>query len=412
MKTPSKIESCRISGKKDLITVLDLGTQALTGVFPKTIDTPVTAGPLELAWSPSSGLVQLRHSYDLGEMYGMNYGYRSGLNGSMVAHLTRKVRQIERQFPVQAGDLVIDIGSNDATTLKAYATGGIRRLGVDPTGVKFKDFYTDGIELVPDFFSFANIESTVRGGRAKIITSIAMFYDLESPRKFVADIRRSLHNDGVWHFEQSYLPTMLRMNSYDTVCHEHLEYYSLHVVKNLLESEGLKVIDVQLNAVNGGSFAVTAAIAESTLKPNAPVIDWLLGQEDRLSLDSPRPYRRFEERVFQHRRDLVDLIRRLNSDGRKVAAYGASTKGNVLLQFCGFTSADILGVAEVNPDKFGCVTPGTHIPIASEAEIKAAQPDYMLVLPWHFRESIVAREQVYLANGGKLIFPLPEIEIM
>ena len=412
MKSPKQIDSCRISGKRDLITILDLGVQALTGVFPRSIEMPVTSGPLELVWSSGSGLVQLRHSYDLDEMYGMNYGYRSGLNSSMVKHLTAKVRQLERQYKLSAGDLVIDIGSNDATTLKAYATANIRRLGVDPTGVKFSSYYTDGIELISDFFTHDIVNRATRGAKAKIITSIAMFYDLEEPRKFVADVRRMLDDSGVWHLEQSYLPTMLRMNSYDTVCHEHLEYYSLTVVKKLLESEGLRVLDVQLNSVNGGSFAVTAAKQESMYQSNSPVIDWLLAQEERLGLETPRPYRQFEEKVFQHRRDLVDLIHRLNADGKKIAGYGASTKGNVLLQFCGFTSKDITCIAEVNPDKYGAFTPGTNIPILSEADVKASNPDYLLVLPWHFRDGIVAREEAYLAGGGKMIFPLPEIEIL
>lgn len=408
----STLESCRISGSSNLISVLSLGNQALTGVFPKNTNEDITVGPLELVWCPDSGLLQLRHSYDLGEMYGTNYGYRSGLNQTMVQHLHNKVAYLNRLRPLVEGDVVLDIGSNDATLLSAYQTNGVNRIGIDPTGIKFGQYYTDGIHLVPDFFSAAAYRSKFKNKQAKIITSIAMFYDLERPGDFVTDIADILDTEGIWHFEQSYMPTMLRMNAYDTVCHEHLEYYSLHVVKKLVEQHGLKVIDVQMNAVNGGSFAVTVARQESSLRPNHPVIDWLLGQEDRLGLHTPRPYRDFEERVFRHRDDLVRLVKSLRADNKRIVGYGASTKGNVLLQFCGFDSNDIECIAEVNTDKFGAYTPGTHIPILSEAEVRATQPDYMLVLPWHFRDSIIRRETEYLSSGGKLIFPMPEIEII
>lgn len=407
-----KITGCRISGSDNLIKVLSLGNQVLTGVFPKDKQQDITTGPLDLVWCPDSGLLQLQHSYDLGEMYGINYGYRSGLNDSMVQHLRNKVNHLVRLRPVHSGDIVLDIGSNDATLLSAYSVSGLNRIGIDPTGVKFAHFYKDGIELVPDFFSAGAYKSKFPNQNAAIITSISMFYDLERPSDFVADIAKVLGNNGIWHFEQSYMPTMLRMTSYDTVCHEHLEYYSLHVVKALIEKHGLKIIDVQMNGVNGGSFAVTVAHTQSELKPNTAVINWMLGQEDRMGLHTPKPYRDFEERVFRHRDDLVRLVRGLNADGKKVVGYGASTKGNVLLQFCGFTENDIACIAEVNPDKFGSYTPGTLIPILSESDVKAMKPDYMLVLPWHFRDSIVRREAEYLAAGGKLIFPLPEIEIV
>jgi C-methyltransferase C-terminal domain/Methyltransferase domain len=345
-------------------------------------------------------------------MYGENYGYRSGLNQSMVNHLTEKVRYLERAVSLKSSDVVLDIGSNDATTLKAFSTSGIRRIGIDPTGNKFRHFYSDDIQLVPEFFSAAAYRA-IEKRPAKIITSIAMFYDLEAPIEFAKQIEAILANDGVWHFEQSYMPSMLRMNSYDTICHEHLEYYSLGVVRRILEAAGLSVVDVAMNAVNGGSFAVTAAkTGNRSAKQNLPVVNWLLEQEDRMSLNTPRPYRDFEERVFRHRDDLTRLIQALNADGKTVLGYGASTKGNVLLQFCGFTEKDIPAIAEVNPNKFGCFTPGTQIPIISEEQARAMKPDYFLVLPWHFKDGIVRREKEYLASGGKMIFPFPEIEIV
>jgi hypothetical protein len=412
MPAYKEIEKCRVSGSKNLVSVLNLGYQALTGVFPKSKAEPITSGPLELVWCPDGGLLQLRHTYESSEMYGENYGYRSGLNQSMVNHLTEKVRYLELMVNLNPGDSVLDIGSNDATTLKAYAAAGIKRIGIDPTGKKFAQYYNDEIRLIPDFFSAAAYRS-IESQPARIVTSIAMFYDLDSPVEFAKQIESILADDGIWHFEQSYMPSMLRMNSYDTICHEHLEYYSLGVIKNILEKAGLKIVDVVMNAINGGSFAVTAAkTGNRGIVQNHAVVDWLLEQENRMGLNTPRPYRDFEERVFRHREDLIRLIRALNADGKKILGYGASTKGNVVLQFCGLTNKDIPAIAEVNPDKFGSVTPGTHIPIVSEQDARAMKPDYFLVLPWHFKDGILRREKEYLSSGGKMIFPFPEIEIV
>jgi hypothetical protein len=367
---------------------------------------------MELLWCPDSGLLQLGHSFEPTEMYGDNYGYRSGLNQSMVNHLTNKVYQLERIYCPGPGDVVLDIGSNDATTLKAYKTKGLKRVGIDPTGNKFRSSYMDDIKLVPEFFSETAYKAIEKNKKAKIITSIAMLYDLEDPVEFARQVEAVLDDEGVWHMEQSYLPSMLRMNSYDTICHEHLEYYSLTVLQNILDASGLKIIDVEMNNINGGSFAVSAVKrGNRSFAENRAVIDWVIEQEGRMGLDTPRPYRQFEESVFRHRKDLRRLIGVLKADGKKIVGYGASTKGNVLLQFCRFSTRDIVAIAEVNSDKFGRFTPGTHIPIVPEAEARAMRPDYFLVLPWHFKESILRREQEYIFQGGKLIFPFPEIEI-
>jgi hypothetical protein len=406
----NEIKKCRISGSSNLITILSLGEQYLTGVFPKSVDENISKGPLDLVWCPESGLLQMKQSYSLDEMYGDNYGYRSGLNNSMVRHLTQKVHWLEGFVKLTENAVVVDIGSNDATLLKSYH-GQHKKLGIDPTGKKFSGYYTDDIDLIPDFFSAEVFFNYSSFKKANIITSIAMFYDLENPVNFVKDIEKCLADDGIWHFEQSYMPSMLRSNAYDTVCHEHLEFYSFNVVKTLLESCRIRIVDVQMNSINGGSFAVTACKKDAKYKSNQPIIDWMLRQENDMRLDTPKPYREFEERVFIHRKNLKELIQALTNDGKKVFGYGASTKGNVLLQFCGFTTNEIPFIAEVNETKFGSFTPGTNIPIISENEAKEMRPDYFLVFPWHFKNSIIEREQDFLKQGGKLIFPLPEIEI-
>lgn len=407
----NEILNCRICGSADLTLVLSLGEQHLTGVFPKTKHTGVSKGPLELVWCSSCGLLQMKQSYSLEEMYGDNYGYRSGLNASMVRHLEQKIRVLELMARPAETDLVIDIGSNDATSLKAYQ-GPFQKVGIDPTGGKFKQYYPADVDLIPDFFSARVFEKHFPSRKAKIITSIAMFYDLEAPLDFVRDVADSLAFDGIWHFEQSYMPSMLRTHSYDTICHEHLEFYSFKVVKSMLERCGLRVIDVQMNGVNGGSFAVTACKEPGPYASNLPVIHWLLKQEEEMGLDTPAPYKDFEKKVFTHRRQLKALIEALVDDGKKVVGYGASTKGNVLLQFCGLTEKHIPCIADVNPDKYGCYTPGTQIPIISEEEARKLKPDYFLVLPWHFKMGILDREQEFMRRGGKFIFPLPEIEIV
>jgi hypothetical protein len=408
-----RIDRCRIGGEAPLTPVMDLGLQSLTGVFPAAAGEDVDYAPIELTWCADSGLVQLAHNYDAPTMFGDNYGYRSGLNQSMVRHLARKVTALEKLVSVKSDDLVVDIGSNDATTLKSYQTPGLRKVGFDPTAEKFRQYYTPEIVVVADFFSAASYSQLHLGSKAKIVTSIAMFYDLPDPVAFAEQVEEILADDGVWHLEQSYLPAMLAATSYDTICHEHLEYYSLTVLKKIIESAGLKIIDVVQNDVNGGSFAVTAAKKKcSAYGESRSLIDWMIDQEARLGLHTVQPYIEFANRAKQHKDDLRRLVRDLVAEGRRVLGYGASTKGNVILQYCEFTKVEILAIADVNPDKFGRVTPGTHIPIVSEDEAHAMSPDFFLVLPWHFKNGILEREQAYRNRGGRFIFPFPSIEIV
>lgn len=408
MKAPEKVTACRICGNEQLETVLDLGQQALTGVFPKP-GVAVEGGPLVLVKCHGRegccGLVQLGHTYDLGELYGDNYGYRSGLNASMVRHLGEKVRWLQSRRPLQPGDLVLDIGSNDGTTLGHYPDT-VERLGIDPTTEKFRKFHPPGIRAVADFFSAASFKKIAGDRKARIVTSISMFYDLPAPMDFVRDVAASLADDGVWHLEQSYLPLMLDTVSYDTVCHEHLEFYGLTQLQWMTSRAGLRITEVQLNDVNGGSFAVTVEKGVG----DAPIVAELLAKEARLA--SLETWREFAATVARHRVELPALLRKLKAEGKRVIGLGASTKGNVTLQYCGITPELMEAVAEVNPDKFGCVTPGTQIPIISEADARARKPDVLLVLPWHFRKTFVEREKAFLAGGGRLLFPLPAIEFV
>jgi hypothetical protein len=409
-----EIKQCRICGCAELVPILSLGNQYLTGVFPRTSSERVTCGPLELVkchGEAACGLLQLRHCYDPSELYGANYGYRSSLNRSMVEHLKAKVGSLLARFPLSDSDLVMDIGSNDGTLLAFYPES-VTRVGMDPTAAKFREFYKPGIQVITDFFSTAAFRARFGGRKARIVTSIAMFYDLERPMDFAGQVASVLADDGIWHFEQSYMPTMLERNAYDAVCHEHLEYYGLKQIQWMMDRCGLKILDIELNDMNGGSFAVTVSKTSAPYQPNCGTIAHTRNVERAAELDTLKPYEAFKSRVFQHRDQLVELLKSLSAQDAKVLGYGASTKGNVILQFCGLTPKHLPGIAEVNREKFGRFTPGTLIPIISEADAHAMRPDHLLVLPWHFKQNLMARESAFLQRGGKMIFPMPEIEIV
>jgi len=411
------IERCRVCGNHELTTVIDLGDQALTGVFPRSEADNPESMPLRLVKCMDGndkrrcGLVQLTHTADLCDMYGMNYGYRSSLNKAMVLHLKNKVASIRQRVPLDEGDLVIDIGSNDATLLRAFDTPRPRLIGVDPTGEKFADYYPGHVQLIPDFFSADLMRDKIGNQKAKLITSLAMFYDLEEPLSFMRQVHEVLDDEGIWVFEQSYMPAMLDNVSFDTICHEHLEYYGLAQFKWMADRTGFKILDVEFNDVNGGSFSVTAAKHDSPLTENDSVAI-ALERETRRELNTLAPFKSFANRVRQSRDELVAFLESAKTRGKTVFGYGASTKGNVVLQYCGITPELLPCIAEVNEDKYGALTPGTFIPIISEDEAHARKPDYFLVFPWHFRKGIVKREAAFQKAGGKLVFPLPSLEII
>jgi hypothetical protein len=412
-----EISKCRICGNENLVSILDLGEQHLTGIFPLPND-EVEHGPLEIVKCVSNsgedvcGLLQLKHDYQMEKLYGDNYGYRSGLNKSMVEHLGEIVKKIEKRLPLADGDLIIDIASNDGTLLAKYANKNLDLLGIDPTSKKFQEYYPAHVSSVADFFS-QNIVLQNRGDKkAKAITSIAMFYDLPEPLKIMKEIESVMDDEGIWVVEQSYLPEMINNTSYDTICHEHLEFYALKQFKWMADRAGLKIIDIEMNRINGASFALTLAKKSSAHSEATEEIDKILKLEEAGGFNDLSVYLAFKEKTEKHKLELIDLIKKLKAANKKILGYGASTKGNVMLQYCGFTTADIPAIADVNEYKFGRQTPGTNIPIVSEADAKKSGVDYFLVLPWHFKDNIIEREKEFLASGGKLIFPLPNIEII
>ncbi|MCA9403638.1 MAG: methyltransferase domain-containing protein [Candidatus Omnitrophica bacterium] len=411
-----EIRHCRICGSADLLPVVDLGCQALTGLFPRRLEEDVPVAPLQLvkcddASAECCGLLQLRHAFDPHYIYGERYGYRSGLNSAMTEHLARTVADLRRRVDLREGDAVIDIGSNDGTLLGNFEEGRYRLIGIDPTAGKFREFYRDDITVIPDFFSPDALRACLSGRKVKLVTALSMFYDLENPVEFMCDVRDLLHQEGLWLIEQSYMPSMIDRTAYDTICHEHLEYYRMKQIKWMADRAGLKIVDVMFNDVNGGSFGVIFARDDSSHKGAAPLVEQILRHEGLRQYETLQPFAGFEGAVCEHRRQLITTIKDVRRHGATVLGYGASTKGNVLLQYCGVGPSDIPAILEINADKFDCYTPGTGIPIVSEAALEQIHPEYLLILPWHFESMIIQKEAAFLDRGGQMIFPLPKVRI-
>ena len=308
-----EIQGCRICGNLELDLILELGNMALTGIFPKTREEEVPTGPLTLVKCRESssddycGLVQLREIYNPDIMYGRNYGYRSGLNKSMVEHLHKRVKKITDYVTIGQGDIVVDIGSNDSTLLRAYPEEKATLVGFDPTGAKFEKYYPDHINLFVNFFNSETFKKQFGNKKARIITSIAMFYDLDEPLKFVREIFNILSDDGIWVFEQSYMPFMLEANSFDTICHEHQEYYRLKEIHWMMKKVGFKIVDIEFNLVNGGSFSVTVAKPDSPL-PETPDLAKFLTEEEDKGLSANKPYNDFRARIYEFKSNLRQLL--------------------------------------------------------------------------------------------------------
>jgi NDP-4-keto-2,6-dideoxyhexose 3-C-methyltransferase len=393
-------------------SVIDLGELASCGVFPRADEPDPLKAPLELLQCEACGLVQLAHDYDGEDLYQGRYGYRSGINESMVRHLGTVTDTISSRIDLQKGDVVLDIGSNDGTLLKSYPDLGLTRIGIDPTIARFANYYDASIITVPDFFSAGTYSAKLAGRKARVITSISMFYDLPDPMAFVRDIASVLADDGIWVLEQSYLPAMLERRSFDTICHEHLEYYCLHQIKRLCEDNGLRVVDVEFNDVNGGSFQVTVCQRNGTVaERHDAAIAAILAAERKSGFLTPMPFQKFGQEIVRLRARVLTFLVEQKRRGKVVHGYGASTKGNTLLQLFGITADLLPAIADRNPDKDGAHTPGSGIPIITEARSRQMRPDVYFVLPWHFRDSFIAREREFLEDGGTFVFPLPDFEV-
>jgi len=400
---------CRICKNTDIKDIINLGDQIITSRFPLYGDFSTPSTPIVLSLCTNCSLVQLKYSTNASELYEHEYGYRSGISNTMREHLKNYQEEVLSKINLSEGDAVVDIGSNDSTTLQYYSSN-LKRIGVDPTGKQFKQYYGD-VELIPDYFTYDNFTAVYGVLRPKVVSSISMFYDLPNPVKFARDIYNILDDDGIWTCEQSYIITMLRRNSIDTICHEHLEYYSLTAVKYIADLANFKIIDIKFNECNGGSFRLYFAKQCSTKYSEASeLIKKILEDEDNYKIKDVKLYEEFMEKCSAEVKKLTKFIDTVNANGQKMYIYGASTKGNCLLQYANIGESKIKYAVERNLSKVGKMT-STGIGIISEETMRANPPEYLLVLPWHFREEIIQREDEFLENGGQLIFPFPHFEI-
>jgi hypothetical protein len=415
---PHYRQTCRVCGSANLTPVIDLGAQYLQGSFVKSgvLSPPTRKLPTQLVRCDVTknengcGLLQLAHSFPPEILYA-NYWYRSGTNATMREHLAG-IAKSALSLVKTVTPTVLDIGCNDGTLLSNYPTGSLK-YGVDPSDIANE--IKGDVRVVNTAFPSEQALSVLPEGGVDIVTSIAMFYDLEDPVAFAKSVGRLLKLGGVWLFEMSYLPLMLLQNSFDTICHEHLEYYSLAVLELIAARADMRIFKAELNNINGGSIRCYACHASDNTLGNADdrmFLHKLRIKEFEMELDTDGPYIAFQSRIDRLKDELNGLLFDIRARGERVHIYGASTKGNVLLQWYGINRVIVDCAADRNPQKAGSRTLGTDIPIVSEEKSRAAKPDYYLVLPWHFREEFLKREQQAILNGTKMIFPLPEVEIV
>jgi NDP-4-keto-2,6-dideoxyhexose 3-C-methyltransferase len=401
--------ACRSCGSSSLAPILQLGDLYVADFVDSPGVSPSPKTPLELILCQDCTLLQLRQTTPPEWLY-RKYWYKSGVNSSMRAALADITRKAETLASLRPADSVLDIGCNDGTLLRSYETANIRRVGFEPAKNLIAEASVGTDRIINDFFSHA----AVAGENFKVITSIAMFYDLEDPNSFVADVAKSLAPDGIWVIEMHYLPLMLSQNAFDAICHEHLEYYSLRSLLPLLERQGLAVLDVETNMINGGSFRIYiqhGGSSRNTWNGSQERVERMLAEEQRLGLSGKRIYEDFATRVLSIREKVRRFIQEEISQGKKIYVYGASTKGNTILQYFELDHRTIRAAAERNPDKWGKYTVGTSVPIVSEQEARVEADDF-LVLPWHFSDEFRMRERAFLERGGKLIIPLPTPRII
>jgi hypothetical protein len=417
-------DKCRIDGSK-LIEIGDLGNQ----YFTDFVDDPTDGfkSSLKLGIGEDSGLIQLFDAMEPEKMY-RKYWYRSGVNPTMREDLKNIVDSARKYVDVKEygdnTDVVLDIACNDGTLLSNWSDKTFR-VGIDPAENLMQHSIKHANTIVEDFYSYHAYEQAFKikdepVRKAKVITSIAMFYDLPDPNWFVDEVKKALADDGLWIIQMSYTALMLKQNAFDNICHEHLQYYTFTVLNNLLKQHGLKVIDVELNDVNSGSFRVYIAhsftqkfkLPPHVLQIGEFRVDSLLNYEKSLNLTSPEPWMEFFDRAERNKANTLKFLKELKEEGKKVYGLGASTKGNTLLQYYGIGPDLIPMIGEVSEEKFGKKTIGTGIPIVNENEIHELRPDYLFIFPWHFVENFKQNCRLLRNNGTKFIVPLPNLYIV
>lgn len=409
-----KINNCRSCGSEELIDVISLGEQYITN-FVNNENEQGEKVPLSLVLCPKCKLLQLKHNAPNEAMWGGQYWYKSNINRLIREDLNDIVNQVEKLINLKEGDIVVDIGCNDGTMLSFYDKEGINLIGFEPSKNVAHEAEQKGFYIINNYFNAEEFKRTFGERKAKVITAISMFYDLEDPNKFVKDITECLDSNGLFVIQQNYLTSMLEQNAFDNICHEHRAYYSLHSLKNLLDKYNLEIFDVKLNNINGGSFRTYIKFKGKQIAPFNGASHRIKEVEEKeriKELDTIKPYQEFASRIENVKKQISKFIEAEKNKGKTFGICGASTRGNTTLQYFGLTSKDIIAGAEANPDKWGRKTVGSLIPLVSIDEMKKINPDYQIVLIWHLFEGLMDKEKDYLKRGGKFILPLPEFSII
>tara|TARA_X000000950_G_scaffold50224_1_gene59116 strand:- start:2604 stop:3833 length:1230 start_codon:yes stop_codon:yes gene_type:complete len=403
---------CRNQKKKKFSNLFSLGRLSYTGKFPENKKTNIPKSEIKLIICDKCKLVQVSKDFDLNYMYDDNYGYRTGINQTMTRHVQKIVKTLsQRKNFLKKGDYVLDIASNDATLLNSYPKNLIR-VGVDPTINKYKKYYKNIDHKFSDFFSKKKIEKVMKNRKFKVITALAVFYDLKDPNKFLKDISQIIDEiEGIFILEFQDLLSIIKNNLFDTICHEHLAYYSSKIIINMLKENDLKIFNISTNKINGGSTRFYICHKKSKYNVKINKIKNILKEEIKYKLENYNTYKLFFNKILEIKKKLNDLIYKFKKDRKIIHGYGASTKGNVLLQFFNIDNTILDCIADRNPLKVGSYTPGTKISIQSENYSRKKNPHFYLVLPWHFKQEILRREKIMRNKGTKFIFPLPDIDI-
>jgi SAM-dependent methyltransferase len=403
-----KLKKCRSCNSTNFTNILSLGNLFLSD-FVKTNRKP-KAFPLTIVLCKKCFLVQLDYTTPQKYLYTKRYGYKSGINQTMQDELKEIVQKALKKIGKNTKDItIVDIGANDGTLLKNYPKN-VYRIGVEPITKFAKEANKHANKIVNDYFSFKSYQKSVKDKKADIVTAISCFYDMEEPNTFIEDIKKVMKDNGIFIIQQNYLVGMLQQNAFDNIVHEHLEYYSLLSLNNLLDKHGLEVFDLEERSLNGGSFRTYIGV-KGKRKITKAVLR-IEQNENKLKLNNKKIYLDFAKRIKNNKQKALEFITNENKKGKLIYLYGASTRGNTLLQYFEINNKLIKKAVERNPEKWGKIIASVGIPIISEQQARKDKPDYMLVLPWFFKDEFLKREKKFLESGGHFIFPLPNLRII
>ena len=406
-----KIKFCRNCKNSKFLNLLSLGKMSFTGKFSRSFFQNIPKAYINLLMCKRCKLVQLDRNFNQKYLYGKNYGYRTGINHTMTDHVKKVVKKCSTLVKLKANDYVLDIASNDATLLNFYQKNVVT-VGIDPLVNKYKTCYNKINYKISKFFQIADIRKLNLKKNFKVVSALSVFYDLKNPNKFIQDVKEILDKEGIFILEHADLLCIIKNNLFDTICHEHLEYYSSKVIIDMMSRNGLKVFDHNFNDINGGSSRYFICHQKANYKTKQRKIKMLLSKEKKIGLHSKKIFKIFFKKILNEKKKLKKLIKKIKNKKLIIHGYGASTKGNVLLQFYGIGNKDLNYIADRNPLKYNLFTPGTKIKIISENNSRQLKPDYYLVLPWHFKREILIRENKIRQKGTKFIFPLPKVKVV